>query len=606
MSKITLDKIKESYFLFGCLKEDASPFIKEQLNEFNGQIKYAPVDGFGYYFFTLPFYAEKAETDEIVLIKLGNFHDGENLISAQNIVNHGWVSKDGLNFDLIKGDGALVWFRKNEPRCFIYRNVLSASVMHYLENEDQFIASDNLRLASLFQSGKEFSEIGIVQHYMSRHTFGRETYFKGISRLMVGEMLTWIPSSLSIELGRDFKTLFNPHNHKSVSVESSNWYFERLKHVVGIYLNGRAMSCAMLLSGGVDSSLVQATINANLDNGAMFPSFSYLLDSPGFAYEVEYAREATRALNTKHTFIELAPLQYVQGIIQCIEILGEPPTDDARLCFYLLSEYISKNFPEIKYFFHGAYADGFNGGAAASRALQGDKYRALSGPLLKFLATILSPFSQSKSYGARTAAEILNNTKDISSKDHFLNSIDTYSDWEFVEKCFPPDLISDALQIKRSIEYDYLNSKYFVEQVSMLDTLISGVSQHAMERSLGYFSKVEFIYPYGDERIIEASGTFTPFERYVCNHRTKPVLKFALESQTSNFELDKPKGWSGYGMVELFESMKSGALSELVQDIERPGFITRADFEEKLRQPDWFTWNMLTLDLLMKYIPNSV
>lgn len=604
MSRITLEEIKKSYFLFGCSKENASPEMREQLNTYNEQIQYYPVDGYGYYFYTLPFYADKAETDEIVLIILGNFHDGEKLISAHHILNHGWVTRNGVNFDFIKGDGALICFNKNEPRCFIYRNILSASVMHYLRNEDQFIASDNLRLASLFQPVNEFSEIGIAQHFMSRHTFGRETYFKGVSRLMVGEMLTWNPSSLSVELKRDLKTFFNPENHKPVTKESSSWYFDRLKQVVGIYLDGREMSCAMLLSGGVDSSLVQAAINANLDNGTMFPSFSYIIESPGFAYEIEYAKEATSALNTQHTFIELTSQQYVQGIIQGIEILGEPPPDDLRFCFYLASDYISRNYPDIKYLFHGAFADGFNGGSDASRAIQGDRYRAWPVPLLNFLATISSPVSQSKSFGARTAAEILNSTKDISSKDHYLNSIDIYSDWEFMEKCFPPDVISDALQIKRSIEYEYLNSKYLVEKVSMLDTLISGLRQHAMERSMGYFSNVEFIYPYGDERIIEASGTFTPFERYICNHRTKPILKLALESQTSDFELDKPKGWSGYGMAELFESMKDGELSEFVQDIERPGFITKPDFEEKLRRPDWFTWNMLTLDLFKKYVLN--
>ena len=42
----------------------------------------------------------------------------------------------------------------------------------------------------------------------------------------------------------------------------------------------------------------------------------------------------------------------------------------------------------------------------------------------------------------------------------------------------------------------------------------------------------------------------------------------------------------------------------MVQEIERPGFITRADFEQKIRQPDWFTWNMLTLDLFKKYVLN--
>ena len=58
-------------------------------------------------------------------------------------------------------------------------------------------------------------------------------------------------------------------------------------------------------------------------------------------------------------------------------------------------------------------------------------------------------------------------------------------------------------------------------------------------------------------------------------------------------------------MAELFESMRKGELSEMVRGIERPGFMERSDFEESLNQPDWFTWNMLTLDLFKKYVFNS-
>ena len=38
------------------------------------------------------------------------------------------------------------------------------------------------------------------------------------------------------------------------------------------------------------------------------------------------------------------------------------------------------------------------------------------------------------------------------------------------------------------------------------------------------------------------------------------------------------------------------------QDIERPGFMQQADFERKLEKPDWFTWNLLTLDVFKKEV----
>lgn len=602
MPRITLDEIEKSYFLFGCLKEPAPPEIKEKLNTFSGQIHYIPIDSYGNYFYTLPFYADKAENDEIVLIKLGFFHNSEKLISAQTILNNGWVTTSSVDADQIEGDGALIGFYKREPGCFIYRNLLSASVIHYFNNEDLFIASDNLRLISMFQPMPELNEDIIAQHFIYRQIYGRETYFKGISRLLVGEMLSWNPLTMTVDLKRDFRAFIDSGNQKSVTTDSINWFFDQFKHIVGIYLEGCEMSSATMLSGGIDSSLVQAAINTQIERGRKFPSYSFVIDSPGFAYEVEYAKEGSQALNTQHTFVKLTPDQYAQGIVQSTEILGEPMPDDVRSCFYLLADHLARNYADIKYLFHGGHADGLHGGSRAARVIQGDKYKSWPVPLLEILAGILVPISQSKSYGARTAADMIRKSKDDNSRNHYLNSSAVYTDWVLMEKCFPASAIKDAFERKRNIEAEYLDSNHMVEKVSTLGLLTIGIRQRALERTMGHFRNVEYIYPYGDEAIVKASYSFAPLERYIYDYRTKPILKAALESQTSDFELDKPKGWSGYGMAELFGSMKDGELSEMVQAIERPGFITKADFEEKLRHPDWFTWNLLTLDLFKKTV----
>ena len=43
-------------------------------------------------------------------------------------------------------------------------------------------------------------------------------------------------------------------------------------------------------------------------------------------------------------------------------------------------------------------------------------------------------------------------------------------------------------------------------------------------------------------------------------------------------------------------------MRDLVQAIERPGFLSKADFEHCLDHPDWFTWRSLTLDLRVKSV----
>ena len=48
--------------------------------------------------------------------------------------------------------------------------------------------------------------------------------------------------------------------------------------------------------------------------------------------------------------------------------------------------------------------------------------------------------------------------------------------------------------------------------------------------------------------------------------------------------------------------MKRGLLRDMVCSIERPGYMSVADFEQKRDEPDWLTWNLLNLDLFQKRI----
>jgi hypothetical protein len=58
-------------------------------------------------------------------------------------------------------------------------------------------------------------------------------------------------------------------------------------------------------------------------------------------------------------------------------------------------------------------------------------------------------------------------------------------------------------------------------------------------------------------------------------------------------------------MQELFYAMREGELHEMVRAIERPGFLSQKEFTEKIENPAWFTWSMLNLDLVKKYVLNG-
>jgi asparagine synthetase B (glutamine-hydrolysing) len=286
---IDLDEISNSYFVFGCIKEPASQDLQEKIHSLNQKLIITPINEYGYYFYRLPFYAQETETEQMVWVKLGHFHDREKLLSMGEIIANGWVSSAGIQVDNLEGDGVLLGFNKYRPEFYLYRNLLSASAIHYTIDDEFFIAADNLRILSDFLPKDELNDDAIVQHFIYRQLNGRDTYFKNISSLLVGEMISFDHSGVNVGLAKDFRSLSQPSEQKPVTPESVDWFFSEFKNIIGLYLDGNEACSATMLSGGIDSSLVQAAINTRVNRDSRFPSLSFVIDSPGFAYEVDYA-----------------------------------------------------------------------------------------------------------------------------------------------------------------------------------------------------------------------------------------------------------------------------------------------------------------------------
>jgi hypothetical protein len=131
--------------------------------------------------------------------------------------------------------------------------------------------------------------------------------------------------------------------------------------------------------------------------------------------------------------------------------------------------------------------------------------------------------------------------------------------------------------------------------------LTDGMNVPSLERQLGLTFGKEFVFPFADEAIVETVFSFEPLERYTFGHLTKPLLKLALKSQASLGVINKPKGYSSIFNQDVISWMRDGSLSELVHEIDRPSFMSTNDFQSVIEEPDWFTWNLLTLDLFKKY-----
>jgi hypothetical protein len=597
---ITYKEFGASFFACGWIKQPVDPEFEQRLAVLGNNLVRVDAGEHGYFFYSNPFYTDCAENELWILIKLGCVHDELTTLTAREIIERGLVGRGGIDYEQICGSASLVLVNKQSWSISVYRNLLSTFEMKYWSGNGNLVISDNLRLMGLLIPEPALNQAIIPQHFIYRTVYGRPTYLSSVNRLLVGEALRWDGGMPRVELVRDLGGFSSPGDQKEVDEKSVAWFLEVMQRVIGIYLAGNEDTSATLLSGGVDSSLIQTLINRCSRVEKPFPTFSFSVDSPSFNFEVDNANQAAKNLGTKHKFIHLSAQDYRENLVKSIQLLGQPMPDDVRPCFLALTAAIARDREELQVLFQGQIADGLHGIGSSLEVVQGDKYHTWPPGLLAILGKLARPVSQSKSYGASKAADVLATRKVLSSPEQFLNAVGLYTDWDTVKNCFSQEAINQAFTMKRVLGYRYLDTRLMVEQLNVLDLVTDGVDPACLVNQFGLYHGKQYVFPYSDEWLVQASFAFDPIARYTQGHLVKPVLKAALRSQLPVTNYDQPKGWSGIGESTLFSWMQDGELRDLVRGIDRPGFIKQSEFERKLEQPDWFTWNLLTLDLFQK------
>ena len=523
--------------MLGFLKEPAVPNFERKIDDLGAKVKKFHVEDSGYFFFTAPFYVDVAENGDMVWIKIGYAHDDEKLLTAYDLLNNGWLRFEGVEYDRFQGSVTLIGFSKHLPICVISSNILSTSIINYFHNQDSFLVTDNLRFMANLIQNPHLNEDILPMHLLYRAVYGRSTYLEGVFKLTSGEILTWKAGNLSVDLRRGIHAVQNIIPLMPVTPGSVDQFFDLLKAQVGIYLDNLPGKSATMLSGGVDSTLIQAAINHQHPGLSDYPTLSYYLETESFDHEYEYAKQAAHLLNTKHYFVRITPDIYRDYLIRCIEVLGHPPPDDVRPCFLMLTSNLPDDLREVDHYFHGIDAEIF-GVQMSLEVVQGDKYKNWPLPVLKLMANLLKMVSASKSYGARTAAEIIKLSRSPDSPLNFLNSEGMYTDYEAVSKSFSEEDIIKAFTTGQALEVKYLDSDLFVEKLNTLDLLTDGMNTTGIMNQLGNFSGISYIFPYADEMILKAVYSYNPMQRYTSGHRVKPILKSALESNLPQYDVN--------------------------------------------------------------------
>lgn len=605
------------FTLFGFTKEPQT-FLQHELPDRLG-ISPRTIDfGEAGHFFFYTSYGDVAETDAVIVLKLGLAHSPQgDPISAQQMLDRKLVSPGEIKAHALRGNSLIACFSKTDPEFSVYKTLLSMPQLYYSTHSQALLCTDGPRPHLALLDRIETSDEAIVQHFLFRYALGNYTYFRNIQRLLSGQLFRWRRGDIELKQLRDLHPEPGAPTFDHIDSRSIDALYEEMSNVVGAYIKdieavgGRFGN---MMSGGVDSTILQLLINDHVSLPSRRKTFSYALRVPDFEFEIENARSASQALQTDHTFVDVWPEDYLGLLIRNIETLGYPIPAESQPCKLAIAEHLSEIGDDHRFFFVGTGGDTLHGTTLARKMTLLEKVRnlPLSNLALKSAAVLARPIAPRKAHGLRHIAGMLSELDDPYSYKVPANIIAVYTDIDMARRSFGDQALKEAFAYRHQMEAQLLDSSHHIEKVHAMELVTDAYETGVLVNHLYLAHHREQIYPYLDEQTIRISYAFDPGIRYVKGQRVKPLLAGILERESLGSIAQRPKGDSVF-TDDLYGWMKSGLMRDMVQAIERPGFLSKADFEQLLEVPDWdpldepnwFLWSLLTFDIFRKRVING-
>jgi asparagine synthetase B (glutamine-hydrolysing) len=553
-------------------------------------------------------YADAAESDVAVVLKLGVVvSPSGSALSAQRLLQESIITPDGVQTDRLAGNAAIIYLDKTQPRWFVYQTLLSIPQIYYASFEAGVLCGDNLRTMTQWIDGVDLNEEKIPLHFLFRLIPGPQTYFKQINRLCPGQSLAWKAGDFTTHPPKGFQNAANLQPPGGVSRNAAGQILDQVRQVSQSYVDAPISNpahFATLLSGGIDSSVIQLALNQAYSSSQPLRSFSYAMLTPDYQAEMEYANQAHRSLRTDHSVVEVRPEQYLDLLTKTIETAAYPSLCvETDPCVLALAQYARTNASEIRFFFAGHGADALFGSGVARKLLLLDVSRRIPGArwLLKSVARGIEPRFSKKAHGMQEIADILPELRDPDSIKIPVNTMAVFTDIDMALRCFGEAAIKEALRYRRDYVSQYLSSTHLMEQVHTVGLVTWDYEAAVFENQLFMAYRQERRYPFLDERILRLAYAIDPKDRYIKLTQVKYLLKEILIRNSLSDITRNPKRGGNF-LSDLHGWMKHGPLCDRVQSIQRPGFISQKDFNQLKERPGPFLWELLIFDIFREKI----
>ena len=241
----------------------------------------------------------------------------------------GWAGVSQL-----RGMFAFAIWNRAKHELFLARDRLGIKPLYYALLDDGTLVFGS-EIKAILASGLISPHVNLAAfpEYLANHsTFGKETLFAGVWRLLPGHTLRWRDGS--VEVRQYWRLSFGEQQSTASDTALIEEYRDRLTEAVRLRLMSD-VPLGMFLSGGIDSAAITALMATMIDEPVKTFSVAF---AEREANELSYAHLVAERYRTDHHEVVVNPTQFLAAAPRLIWQEDEPIAHPSSIALYFVAE----------------------------------------------------------------------------------------------------------------------------------------------------------------------------------------------------------------------------------------------------------------------------
>ena len=527
--------------------------------------------------------------DGLALLIRGYARSGSGPLDLERVAEElrcHYLETGKLAVDDLDGSFTLALCDSQAERVVLYRNLIGSGFTYYRQTADGLLFAGNLaELVDLGGTAPAANRSTLPGFFLFRCVPGRETLFEDIYRLLPGEEICWDRRGLKRRQRHTFASLLGETIPAGEAMERTEAALDAVLRDCRAY---RPVS-ANLLSGGVDSSYIQAVWNLQGDRDDLPPSYSISVDHPHTWADTDYAITASQALGTRHILVP-ADEPYQDYLTDTLANTAEPLN-------HVQSAYFGKLARAMK-------ADGFQaalcGEGADSLFGLGLANQIHNARVLRHMVPTRPLRDLAAVFTGLVGWSRLSSTFRLSSRlgeygwpEHPVNQVAAFADRLAVSRCFGPAAVEAASSERRSLLERYAVSSDPMDRLHAMGFLGEAMDSAGLWSTLFQRAGMDLLCPFLDSRMLRLALNLSDASRYPFR-RPKELLKSALARRAGARVARRSK--LGFGQPIFAWMAPGGQLRPTVERLGDHAFVDSATLARVRQKPTWFLYSLMVYD----------